>query len=363
MKREKFYIILIFILLSAIGLIKNYSGSEFFENFKGKGELEFITQAGTHYENLSPDAFAYIAGIEYLRGNADQSVLSAPFAYRVLPLWLASLLPDSVPPRAALDIVNLAFLYLGLFYLYLILKKSKVSYNLIILALLLYVVSFPVFYYGMSGLIDPVAIGLLYAILYFSNTATHSSGSIATKNNIIVCILLFLAGLTKESLIVVIPVLGLIDYRLTRKKIRSVSNTVIYSAIFIMAYLIARNILPVSSGYGWAISLDTIIGNLARPRMYFSTFLTFGIPGFIALYSIIRNIVSNDFRVEFSKMSPYIVGYIGTIALWLYSIASAYTDGRFIWYMYPFAIILTINFFEELKKEKELPENTGKINF
>lgn len=360
MKREKFYIILIFILLSAIGLIKNYSGSEFFENFKGKGELEFITQAGTHYENLSPDAFAYIAGIEYLRGNADQSVLSAPFAYRVLPLWLASLLPDSVPPRAALDIVNLAFLYLGLFYLYLILKKSKVSYNLIILALLLYVVSFPVFYYGMSGLIDPVAIGLLYAMLYFSNTATHSS---ATKNNIIVYILLFLAGLTKESLIVVIPVLGLFDYRLTRKKIRSVSNTVIYSVIFIMTYFIARNILPVSSGYGWAVSIDTIIGNLARPRMYFSTILTFGIPGFIALYSIIRNIFSNDFRAEFSKMSPYIVGYIGTIALWLYSIASAYTDGRFIWYMYPFAIILTINFFEELKKEKELPENTGKINF
>jgi len=273
------------------------------------------------------DVEQYEKYVEFFRGDKlILNELEGPFSYRPLVPFIASFLPFDA--LTSINLINLFFLSLGLFFLIKLLKHFNFDERAIFLGGLLYIISFPVFYYTTSGYIDASLVGMISIINYYMFLNKH----------FIFLIFFTLGILIKETVIIVLPVLVVYIYfqKNYEKKILKILFAVL---IYAVVEGVIRYFAPSKNFYIWSPSTDILLFNLSRVKTYLSFILTFGLPGLISLivfFSNKKNQIPNE--VFYSLVS----GIVMSILLWIYSILTAYADGRQLWVSYNFTVPLSM---------------------
>lgn len=285
------------------------------------GGLGRLTEGGAAGTFAMGDASVYVAFVEHLRGTGDGSIVKAPFIFRPLVPLIAAQLPWS--PLTSINIVNVLSLAAGVLMLYLTALRLGLSRRLGAAAGALFAVSFPAFYYGAIGYVDPVLVSLLMAGVYFlvSDMAAPF------------LLVLAAATLTKESaLLLVLASAGACVPADGRG--RRVALFAAAAALFVAISLLMRASEPHAGRYLWVPSLEYLLFNVSRPRAWISLLLSFGLPGLLALNACRKSLPSTP-AVHLLK-----AGFAASLLLAAGSLFSSYADGRAIWASYPFAIPL-----------------------
>lgn len=187
----------------------------------------------------------------------------------------------------------------------------------------LFAVSFPAFYYGAIGYVDPVLVSLLTAGVFFLVSDKLAS----------FLLVLAAATLTKESaLLLVLASAGASIPAEGRG--RRVALFAAAAALFIALTLLMRASAPQAGRYLWVPSLEYLLFNVSRPRAWISLLLSFGLPGLLALNACRKSLPQSP-AIHMLK-----AGFAASMLLAVGLLFSAYADGRAVWASYPFAIPL-----------------------
>lgn len=280
------------------------------------------------------DVEGYERLTEWFRGAAPADSMIPPFCYRPLAPALAAPLP--APPVTALNLVNVAALLLTLGLLGAIGATVGLSAGGRWAAMLLFAVSFPTFYYGAIGFIDPLAILFAAALLL----ATLRGAPL-----VLLVPLAVFAALAKETnaLFAILPVVA--AWRAGRRRIGDIARAAAPFAAAVAAHLIVRSTLPFPEPDSfWTPSLKAAVENLSRPRTYASLLLTIALPAGLAAAALRTSRVRE--RIGRAHRETLVAGAMLAAGLYAYSIASAHTDGRIVWAAYPFLLPLAAAWFE-----------------
>lgn len=274
------------------------------------------------------DAAYYISNVEYFRGDPISYALWAPFNERLLVSLVASPLPFS--PMTSINIVNVVFLLIAIFFLYKTLLLYELNKNLVWLGLYLFAVSFPTFYYSTIGYIDS---GVL-VMIFIGNYA------ILRNNPGLFLLSILLGTLAKEGIVLLVPVALAYGFSTNSKK------WYYYAVIALVLYLLVwgavKHYMPNTHGTTpllfWKPITWRIIDNITRPNFYLSSLFSFGIPWTLITYFLWKEKASilTDFKTDLPLLTGAFFGYL----LWVYSIFSAHADGRFFWIAYCYPILL-----------------------
>lgn len=309
-----------------------------FDRLDRFGIDRFTTEGKAAAVHLA-DAGKYMAHVRYFRGEVDSEALTAPWAYRPLPVLLASLIPTK--PMTAINLVNFAFLTLGLLFLLKTLSHIGVSGQTARLGGLAYVVSFPVFFYGSIGYIDPVLVGMMGIGLHF----------LITRQHVPFFVLLWLGAFVKDPYIIMLPAWAV--YQLSQARSNWL-KTILVSAcaflIFVGTIYLIRQITPVSANFFWTPKKEYFDFNFYRLKAWITWLITFGPVGFLACwYCLKKNISLFNSPSDMACMT----GLLASITIIIYSFFSVYVDGRYIWTAYPFMIPLACRYWDQRKLRKE----------
>lgn len=274
---------------------------------------------------MSPDSYNYVQYTNYYNGQDVSNEVVKPYSYRFFVPFVASFLPfDSL---TSLNIINLSCEILGLLYLMKILSLIGFRSRTIFLTSLLYAISFPVFYYGVVGLLDAPAVFLIMAGVYYT-----------LRNQYIAIILIILVGaMSNEKSILLLPFFFFYNLKEKGFKKSFLSSTLLFLLFVGVTILVRAYTINAGDSYIWAISTDTLIDNLSRVRTYISLILTGGFP-LIIFFVALRN---TNFKE--SHNYAFLMGTIFVGLMIIYSFMAAYTDGRFMWYAYPFILPIAAN--------------------
>lgn len=273
------------------------------------------------------DVFQYEKYVEFFRGNKIvANKLEGPFSYRPLVPLLASVLPFK--PNTSINLINLIFLTVGVIYLLKLLKLFGFTENLSIIGALMFILSFPLFYYATSGYIDGSLIGILTVSTYY-----------LFADKYFLFIITFVLGIpVKETIIILLPVY-LVQFSFKDKSRIKLLKVVLPIVLYLVVIVLIRKFAPHKESYVWKPSIDILLYNLIRVKTYLSFILTFGIPGFLAAYLI----VTKKLQMIKKEISyPLLTGFLFSFLLWLYSLFAAYSDGRQLWTSYVFSIPLAL---------------------
>lgn len=288
------------------------------------------------------DVEQYEKYVEYFRGNTQLATeLEGPFSYRPLVPYLASFLPFDA--LTSINLINLLFLSLGLIYLIKFLSEIKIAEKFITIGLIIFIVSFPVFYYTTSGYIDASLIGILAITNYY-----------LFLNKYLKFIISFFFGiLIKETIIIILP-LAVVYFLMNEKKNNKYLKIILPVFLYLTTVIAIRSLVPQKENYIWNPSIEIFIYNISRAKTYLSFILTLGIPGVLSLYLILSDKKKNISR---ELLFPLVTGFLFSVLLWVYSLFSAYSDGRQLWTSYVYTIPLMLELFiqkftyrSELKK-------------
>lgn len=286
------------------------------------------------------DAIQYINYTKYLSGESTlKDSIYKPYTYRILTPLIASKLPfDSL---SSINLCNILFLLLSLLGLYHILLKLKFNHEFSFLGCLLFSFSFPTFYYSVTGLVDP-------AVIFF---ITLGVLVILYKKWILLSITMLMGILAKESIVVLFPFLIMILYYDKTIDLRKKYFIILFNiAIVLAVYFLLRALVKGNEGVDWFPSTTKFFSNIVRIRAFLGMVLTLGIPGIIVLWYVIKN----HFKLDNTLENSFFVGYVTTLIVFIYSLFSAYSDGRFVWLSYPFSIPLALFFIENKMKVEKL---------
>lgn len=295
-------------------------------NYNRKDTATLIGPRST--PGYNPDMKEYVLMTLYFRGENDGKELDNPYTYRVLTPLIAAQL-KFLKAEDALNLVNIILSYLILFYLFKLQLKFNLPFSFALLGSYLYALSFPNLYYTTVCRIDPMLIFFIAIGLYF----------IITDKNYFLILLYLLGGAVKESLII-LPIVHLSYLYFARKiNLKSILFWTANLIVFLVSSLFVRKQMNFGSFYLWAPGWKTINENIYRKNTYLSFILTY-------LHFGIINYLNLKYLKQFSSIEKSLyVGVFLSICLYLYSIIGAYTDGRFIWTAYPFAIPLVMLYF------------------
>jgi hypothetical protein len=300
-------------------------------NRQESGLLAFFTSKGQPSEERLGDALAYVQYVKWFRGEDVSRYLhpKQSWPFRPFAPAVASLLPFD--PMTSLNILNLVAHLIALCFIYLIILRLGFKYRWRIVGCLIYIFSFPTFYYGAIGYVDPV-------LLCFLSIGTYL---IINEQWIQLAFVIILGTLVKETIIILIPVSisYFILHGISRKK--QAVFIMLYCLSFIAVYYVAERYNPTAKAYIWQPSLEKLLDNLARPRSYLSFLLSFGFPGVLSLFAI-RQLTKSPAQEVFVNLRPFVAGLITTFVLSMYAMLTAFADGRTIWTSYPFTIPLAI---------------------
>lgn len=273
------------------------------------------------------DVIQYEKYFEFFRGNKNvANELEGPFSYRPLVPLLASVLPFK--PNTSINLINLIFLTVGVIYILKLLRLLGFNENQTIIGALLFILSFPMFYYATSGYIDSSLIGILLVSTYY-----------LFADKYFLFILIFSLGIfIKETIIILLPV-TLVKFLIKDKSRIEFLKVIIPIVLYIVVIVLIRKITPHKESYVWKPSTDILLYNLVRAKTYLSFILTFGIPGFLATYLIITKKLQ---MIKKEISYPLLTGLLFSFLLWLYSLFAAYSDGRQLWTSYVFSIPLAL---------------------
>lgn len=271
---------------------------------------------------MSLDSYNYVQYVNYYNGDDVSEEITKPYTYRFLVPLIASLLPfDSF---TSLNLINLSCEILTVLFLMYIFGAMGFSEKVQLIGGLIFAVSFPVFYYGVVGLLDAPAIFLITLGIYL----------VLKSKFVPLALVLIIGAMVNEKSILLIPFYFAFVLKAKNFK-NALIQTSILAILFVTTNLIVRKLtINADSQFIWTISLDSLFYNLGRIRTYISLLLTGGIPLALLLYSLPR------FQKGENPNFALLFGVLMVVIMILYSLTAAYTDGRFMWYIYPFALPL-----------------------
>lgn len=299
----------------------------FISKFTGSDSRDLASK--TQYKDIdfSIDSYEYVQYVNFFRGEDVKSEIGPPYTYRFLIPFVASFFPTD--PLTSLNIINLLFLFIGLIYLLKTLKLLDYNDKTIFYTGLIYSFSFPVFYYGTVGILDPVLIGSIQLGIYL----------LLKDKFVSLNTLIFFMATANEKIVVLLPVIFIYHFKKSGFK-DSIFYTLVPFVLSVVGIFLARGLAPDSINYVWKIDFNTLLDNLSRPRTYLSLILSGGIPAVLAHLGR-NNVPKNDFFLALK------IGVFTVYALIIYSMLAAYTDGRFIWIVYPFALPFAAGYIEK----------------
>jgi len=290
------------------------------------------------------DDMAYVDVVKKIRGEANLKYANAPYLYRILPTYLASILPFNA--LTSINVLNLLSNVISVWIYLQIFNLLKFSSKIKKILLSLYVFSFPIFYYSTTGLIDPMFAVLfgasIYSLLYF----------LINKQLSYSVIFFILAILTKESAILLLPAFVVIfifsEFSPIKKLFYILAILFIY---FLVNYIIRNFIVSDTPNYVWLPTIENLIFNLSRKRTYISFAASFGLIGILMLVGfwkfiniVIKNKVRDNSILELNSYSIIQQQYLvlisclfGYSAFLSYALFSAYFGGN---YFIPFYFIM-----------------------
>lgn len=332
-------ILVLFTLFALIISVRwDYHDPEIFRNIVEKPQID----------NPSFDIYNYAKLVSHFRGEDYEGGIIKPFRYRLFHPYIASFLPFTA--LKSLQIINVIFHALACVFIYLVLNELRFNKYERYLGVFLYIFSYPMMMYGSVGWNEPVSIAFIIIGIYF----------VLTRKLLLVSILLILGSLNNEKVILLLIFSLIYEYIYGKKH-----HIIFYSALYILTQIFIRIIESFGLynsmlnydyvlDHSWMPSISWIIYNLIeRWQNYPSIILTFGFVGFGSIlffkhYKLIHN----------RKFLPFIYGYYSAILMYLFSISVAVSSGRLLWYIYPFAIVLTVQAYHQ---KKELYSETLKI--
>lgn len=283
---------------------------------------------------MSPDSYNYLQYVNYYRGMDVKPEVTKPYSFRFLIPLIASLLPFDT--FSSLNIINLSTEILGLLFLMKILALLGFKEKTIFIASFFYSFSFPVFYYGVVGLLDAPAIFLIMLGVYIT----------FKRKFLFLALLLMIGAMANEKVVLLLPFYFFYNVKEMGFKKSFLNSAILFLTFIIVTLLVRKYTINADSTFLWQISLDSLIYNLSRIRTYISLLLTGGIPLLLLLLSIKR--------IDFKNHHNYglMAGVFFVLLMIVYSLTAAYTDGRFMWYIYPFALPLGAVFVEHYLNRK-----------
>jgi hypothetical protein len=197
-------------------------------------------------------------------------------------------------------------------------------------------ISFPTFYYGTDGCIDPLLMCLLVirAYLIFKGKWLYFA------------LILVLGSLVKEVIVLLLPVS--LAFLLEDRKPWKLKLTIFLLACLIPAIFV-RFLFRESGSYYWYPSIERLMSNI-RVRALVSVVLSFGLPGFLSLFFGVHYKKLKKF-IDRKQLIPLLTGILFSLLLVMYSMVSAYTDGRFIWPLSIYTIPLSLWFLQQLSDQ------------
>lgn len=278
------------------------------------------------YTGTSPlsDHYEYIAMTQYFKGEDPHRAITMPFSYRPLVPLIASTLPFEA--MTALNVVNLIALILTVIVIQLIIaeyqQKPKEKY----LFAALYIFSFPTFYYTTIGFVEPPA-QLMMALGVYLIIKQHFQTLL---------LLMFVSVFIKETSIMLVACYLTYHYA-PKNKYQTLLQTAALFAVYLLATYLSRKWSIDQRLYIWHFELEKFLLNIGKIRTYASAVITLGIPVAIVIYLHIKNI--RYYNLNHKAIRLVLTGLFLSVALFFYSILTAYADGRPFWYAYLFLII------------------------
>jgi len=276
--------------------------------------------------------------VETFRGVTGLTV-GAPFGYRPLIPYIASFLPFSA--GVSLNILNALIMVITLFVFLKLLIAYNIRDKIIIWSAVLFIVSFPTFYYSTIGVLDPIS--MLGTVLCFYLVV------IGKEKHLPMAITFFTFG--KETVIFILPVIFLYLW-IEKKNLKSAITVSITSFVFyLVSTYIIRHVIYPTADYFWNPSFKAFFENISRPRAIISFVLSLGIPGFMALAILVRSMIKK--KCDFIRRTfIYYLALLEFVVLFVYTVFSAYSDGRFIWPASFFTILITAIYYNDYKNKK-----------
>lgn len=273
------------------------------------------------------DSARYVEIANFFRGNAQLSDLEPPYSYRPLVPFAVSILPFSIP--FGFGFVNTLFIFLSSLVLFAFLRELQFSRKLSFIGSLLFLFSFPTFWYGSACLTD--AAGIFFLLL----------GVYLIKKGYPLILIVFATSLgvfARETVIVLLPLYILYDMKNSfRKLCLLVIPLIVLSTIRI--YFSPKVGSP--TWYWWHISLDATLFNLTRLDMWFTLTLTLGIFPFLIYITYLNK---DKWIKEMNKKDLIFLRniFVSFSIIPLYAFIAAYFDGRYIWVLYPAFIPISL---------------------
>jgi hypothetical protein len=304
-------------------------------NLWDPGPIKRFTASATDTPyGLPLDVEGYRRLSEYFRGDTPADSLISPFCFRPLVPAAASLLPFS--SLTSINLLNLVSLFLTVVVLDRTMKQIGLGERARLVGALLFIVSFPTFYYGTLGFVDPPSL-LVVSIASFLILRGQDRAMFA---------LVPLAVLVKETnaIIALLPAI-----RGWASGERPIGPAVRLSAtLAFIALLVAAGIRVVAPfpdpEFIWWPRLAAVLKNTSRPRAQLSFLLTAGLPTLLAVVGLFAGRVQA--RIAREQYRYFVGGSLLALSLYGYSLTAAYADGRVVWIIYPFAIPLAAAWFE-----------------
>lgn len=276
------------------------------------------------------DARHYVAYVQYFRHERGAEDLRAPFTYRPIGPLLAAWLPFD--PMTALNVVNVVALLVALALLDRVLAGLGCAGPQRAGGAALFTFSFPVFYYGAIGYVDPVGIAFLMA----------GALLVVRQRWLPLAAVLVLGALAKETTIVLLPAAIARLLVSGRSRGQCLALASVLCGCYAAAALLVRYLAPGVHTYVWEPSLNTLAMNLSRPRAWLTLALSLGLPGILSLRAL-PGLLRRRTPTTDPALAALSAGYAAALAAFLCSLVAAYADGRFIWLSYPFAIPLAMS--------------------
>lgn len=284
-------------------------------NCQDIGPLKYLTGRNPDGTPSLGDAPQYINYVKYFRGQTTIEETIVPFRYRPLAPFLASFLPVE-SPMTALNLINLLSLYIGLYFLFRFLRLLGFNIEYAVLGGMMFTVSFPVLYYATTGYVDSAVMGIIMAGTYL----------VYRDEWLWLMLLVIIGAAVKEVAVLVVPVA--FSYLVVHRK-RWFAIPAVLIIAFATTTTIIHKVVTTGNEYYWVPELERFSSNM-RFRTIASLLLTFGIPGIVSLgFFRYRQRITET--AGCMNLVPLFFGIIFTFLLVLFSMLTAYTDGRFMW--------------------------------
>lgn len=305
------------------------------------GPIKYFVGEGFTEDGLPFDVYQYITYTKYFRGDPSaQTKLESPFAYRPVVPIIASFLPFKA--MTSINVLNVLALLVAIIFLNKLLVFLKFNSSFRLLGLVLFIYSFPTFYYGSAGYIDSVLVCCLVISLY-----------VLLKERWVLFLVLVIisTGVKETSVVIVFVSIGYILFKTDFQVSVKIALIVSYIAAYSSVIVIIRNVFGTGSEYIWMPEIQMILENISRPKTWLSFILTLGIPGFLSFFHL------KHLKKYYNQKSIKLIllfGFAISILLFVFSILSAYAQGRFIWVSYPFIIPLALFIILELQSRGKI---------